>query len=200
MMDDHLTLLFADDVRRQAATLLNALMPRCIAPHLPPPRPPRPETFDIVGSGARSHDLVYHPRPAWEGNVRLTVDGVRVDRLTVEVRQADGRWIEVWQHAITPEPERVSAGAKKDLVQYRVRVNCGALVSAAFFIWGDSEAQAVRRVKKVAPRADVVAVERIGRLVPVDDASRPSRMAGAGSGPVVPRFFDDGRTNVRTSP
>jgi predicted phage gp36 major capsid-like protein len=87
------------------------------------------------------------------------------------------------------------AQSKVDRTQYRVRCSFGdgVLVQAAFFVWANTEGQAVRRVKKVAPRADVVEVAAIGRLVPADEAPRPSRAAGAGTGPAVPRFFDDGR-------
>jgi hypothetical protein len=86
----------------------------------------------------------------------------------------------------------VKAARNSKLTQYRVRASFGeaGIEQVLFFLWARSKTQALRTVREVAPKIEVVEVERIGKLVPVDDVPRPTKVP-AESGPVVPRFFED---------
>jgi DNA polymerase III alpha subunit len=86
------------------------------------------------------------------------------------------------------------AARKPKLTQYKVRAQFGSdrVSQAVYFVWAKSERQALRTVREVAPRVDVVEVERIGKLVPVDDAPRPTKVPME-SGPVLPQFASSGR-------
>jgi hypothetical protein len=84
-------------------------------------------------------------------------------------------------------------GTTKNLTQFRVRGSFPDGVSqACFFLFADSEAQAVRAAQKVAPKVNVVAVEPIGKLVPVDDAA-PRSAKISDTAPAMSRFFTTSR-------
>ena len=90
MKVDNLTLMFCEDLKNMTRTLLNALKSHLV-PHLPTRVSTPPETMSFMGGGNFAFAL--HPRPIWEGNVRVIGAD---DLIVIEVRKGDG-WAEVWR-------------------------------------------------------------------------------------------------------
>jgi hypothetical protein len=113
-MNDHLVTLFCDDVRNTVNTLLGEIKEERLIPHLPRRAPVAPfNEMTVMGSAVR--EFVVRATPVWAGNTRVTITD---DLIVVDVRDAEGRWLECWrsdvpnvtpQHTGAPVPKPVPA-------------------------------------------------------------------------------------------